>query len=320
MTRPGLKLIFAGTPDFAATVLGAVAREGHDIALVLSQPDRPAGRGRNLQPPAVKRCAEQLGIAVYQPVSLRTVEARQRIAAVQADLMLVVAYGLIIPADILSLARLGCVNVHASLLPRWRGAAPIQRAIEAGDRQTGVTIMQMDAGLDTGPMLMAEAISIGERETGGELHDRLAALGAALAVRSLAGLARGVLTPVPQPTEGVTYAHKITAADTTLDWHESAVTLANRIRALDPVPGTQAALTHTPQERLKIWSARASEEPARAVAGAVLKAGVEGVVVACGQGQLIIESLQRAGGRRLPAGAFLAGHPIRPGDQFAPIA
>ncbi|MEY3664495.1 MAG: hypothetical protein RLZZ153_677 [Pseudomonadota bacterium] len=311
-----MKLIFAGTPEFAASVLQALAQAGHDIALVLCQPDRPAGRGQTLQAPAVKRCAQALGLPVYQPDSLRTSQAREIIAATQADLMLVVAYGLIIPADVLSMPRRGCMNVHASLLPRWRGAAPIQRAIEAGDRQTGITIMQMDAGLDTGPMLLWESIDIGERETGGQLHDRLAVLGGQLAVRALAALARGALLAQPQPDQGVTYAHKIKADDTVLDWRLDARTLMNRIRAFDPSPGAQARLVQAPDERLKIWAARVLEVPAEAAPGTVVEAGAHGLVVACGNGRLAVDSLQRAGGRRMAAGAFLAGYPIKPGDRF----
>ncbi len=311
-----MKLIFAGTPDFAASILQALAQAGHDIALVLCQPDRPAGRGRALQAPAVKRCAQSLGLPVFQPESLRTPQASEAIASAGADLMLVVAYGLIIPAAILRLPRRGCVNVHASLLPRWRGAAPIQRAIEAGDRQTGITIMQMDAGLDTGPMLLWEAIDIGERETGGQLHDRLAQLGAQLAVKALAALEQDALVAHPQPDQGVTYAHKIKPDDAVLDWRLDAGSLVNRIRAFDPVPGAQARLTRAPDERLKIWSAQALEASIDTAPGTVVEAGNAGLIIACGRGRLAIDALQRAGGRRMPVAAFLAGYPIKPGDRF----
>lgn len=301
-------------------MLGALARAGHEIVLVLCQPDRPAGRGRTLQSPAVKRCAQTLGLPVYQPESLRTPQARETIARCGADLMLVVAYGLIIPADVLCLPRRGCINVHASLLPRWRGAAPIQRAIEAGDRQTGITIMQMDAGLDTGPMLLCKSIDIGERETGGQLHDRLADLGADLAVLALSALARDELVAHAQPEQGITYAHKIKPDDAVLDWGLDARSLANRIRAFDPTPGAQTRLSHAPEERLKIWSAHALEDPSDAAPGTVIEASTAGLVIACGGGRLVIDTLQRAGGRRMPVAAFLAGYSIKPGDRFVVVA
>lgn len=317
-----LRLIFAGTPAFAATVLDAVVQAGHEVALVLCQPDRPAGRGQRLLAPPVKQRALELGLAVGQPARLRDEADRELLRAAAADLMLVVAYGLILPQAVLDLPRFGCINVHASLLPRWRGAAPIQRAIEAGDRETGITIMQMDAGLDTGPMLLRESVPITDQETGGSLHDRLASVGARLAVQAVDQLAAGRLVPVPQPDTGVSYARKIDRNDAVLDWRQDAQTLAHRIRAFDPVPGCSAVLASDTGLAIKVWRARDVGEanPEGAPPGAVLRAP-EGVLrVACGRGTLELTELQRPGGTRQPVATFLRGRPIAAGERFQVLA
>lgn len=312
-----MRIIFAGTPAFSVSVLDALAAAGHELALVVCQPDRPAGRGQKLLAPAVKTRAQALGLEIAQPASLRDEAALALLRAVGADLMLVVAYGLILPQAVLDIPRLGCINVHASLLPRWRGAAPIQRAIEAGDRQTGVTIMQMDAGLDSGPMLRSRALPIGPDETGGRLHDRLAALGAQLAVETLEDLSRGLLRPEPQPCAGITYAAKISRADAHLDWNESAQRLADRIRAFDPSPGCVSALASRPHEPIKIWAARAQPIAAGgADPGVPVRTDSGALEVACGQGRLALLELQRAGARRQTAAEFLRGRPIAAGDRF----
>lgn len=316
-----MRIIFAGTPAFAVRVLDAVVQAGHDVALALCQPDRPAGRGQRLVAPPVKQRALELGLALAQPERLRDEAALAMLQAVRADLMLVVAYGLILPQSVLDLARLGCVNVHASLLPRWRGAAPIQRAIEAGDRQTGITIMQMDAGLDSGPILLAEPLSIGIDETGGQLHDRLAELGAALAVRALDALDRRVITAQAQPEAGVTYARKIERADTLIDWNESAADLANRIRALDPAPGCVSALASAPGQPIKLWRARALRDTADGAApGAVLAAEAGELRVACGEGVLALDIVQRAGAKRQSVAEFLRGRRLPAGERFVTLA
>lgn len=313
-----LRLIFAGTPAFAATVLDAVVQAGHEVALVLCQPDRPAGRGQRLVAPPVKRRALELGLPVGQPARLREEVDRAPLQAAAADLMLVVAYGLILPQAVLDLPRLGCINVHASLLPRWRGAAPIQRAIEAGDQETGITIMQMEAGLDTGPMLLREAVPITDFDTGGSLHDRLATVGARLAVQAIEQLAAGPMAATAQPETGVCYARKIDRDDAVLDWQQDAPTLARRIRAFDPVPGCSAALAAESGLTLKVWRAQAVTEasPEGAPPGTVLRAP-EGVLrVACGQGALELTELQRPGGTRQPVATFLRGRPIAAGERF----
>ena len=302
---------------FAATVLDAVAKAGHDVALALCQPDRPAGRGQRVLAPPVKLFAQELGIPVAQPARLREESAQAMLRALEADLMLVVAYGLLLPQAVLDIPRLGCINVHASLLPRWRGAAPIQRAIEAGDRQTGITIMQMDAGLDTGPMLLSQALAIGPTETSQSLHDQLAALGATLAVKALAELGGGALQARAQPDSGITYARKIERADTLIDWNESAVRIANRLRALDPSPGCVSALASHPAQTIKLWSARVERSDGlSAPAGTVLEVTQTAVRVACGEGAVALLELQRPGGRRQPAAEYLRGHRIAAGDQF----
>jgi methionyl-tRNA formyltransferase len=316
-----MKVVFAGTPEFAQVALAALHAAGFRIPLVLTQPDRPAGRGMKLSPSPVKQWALAHGLEVAQPRSLRldgkypddAGAARERLLALQPDVMVVAAYGLILPRWVLDLPRLGCLNIHASLLPRWRGAAPIHRAIEAGDAETGITIMQMDEGLDTGDMLLAERLPIGPDDTTGRLHDRLAVLGGRLIVEALEMAACGGLRPVRQPEEGVTYAHKIDKAEAAIDWTEPAAVIERRLRAFDPFPGGQAQLGGA---ALKIWAARA--EPGQGAPGEVLSVGDEGVRVACGEGVLRLLELQKPGGRRLGARDFLAGHAVAPGMVFAP--
>jgi len=294
-----MKLIFAGTPDFAAIALDALLKAGHEIPLVLTQPDRPAGRGMKLTPSPVKRLAQEHGLLLSQPTSLkRDEEARAAIAAVGADAMIVAAYGLILPADVLLMPRLGCLNIHASLLPRWRGAAPIQRAIEAGDTETGICIMQMDAGLDTGAVLARAATPILPEDTASTLHDRLATLGANLLCDTLLRL------PLPgevQDESLATYAAKIDPTETWLDWQMDAELLARRVRAFYP------ARAELLGENLKIWEAHPLITAHDAKPGTVLAADAKGIVVACGENALVLAELQKAGGKRLPAADFLRG-------------
>jgi methionyl-tRNA formyltransferase len=303
-----VRLVFAGTPEFAAIALAAIANAGHDVTLVLTQPDRPAGRGMSLQPSPVKRLALERGIALFQPATLKEAAAQERIAATGAEVMVVAAYGLILPQAVLDLPPLGCVNIHASLLPRWRGAAPIQRALLVGDSETGVCIMQMEAGLDSGPVLLHEAVPIGAEDTAGSLHDRLALLGARLIVATLARLP---LAGEPQPEEGVTYAHKIGKGDTLIDWSASAAELERHVRAFNPVPGAQASLEG---HAVKVW--RAAAVAGNGEIGRILRVDRDSIVVACGAGALAVAELQKAGGKRLSVKQFLAGHPLTAGDRF----
>jgi methionyl-tRNA formyltransferase len=304
-----MKLIFAGTPEFAATALEALLAAGHEVLLVLTQPDRPAGRGMTLQASAVKKVALAHGIALHQPEKLRDPASHEpiRAACVQgAEVMVVAAYGLILPQAVLDLPRRGCINIHASLLPRWRGAAPIHRAIEAGDTQTGVTIMQMEAGLDTGPMLLAEAIAIEAQDSTGSLHDRLAALGGRLIVEALSRI--DSLPAQAQPEAGVTYASKISKAEAQLDWQQPATTLERKLRAFNPFPGAVAVLAGEP---VKLWRGQAVAANGRP--GQILAADSNGIVVACGAGALRLTELQKPGGRRLASADFLRGTPLMPG-------
>jgi methionyl-tRNA formyltransferase len=322
-----MRLIFAGTPEFAQVALAALHAAGHDIVLVLTQPDRPAGRGMKLQPSPVKQWALERGVPVAQPRSLRldgkypedAAVARETLLAAKADAMIVAAYGLILPQWVLDLPPRGCLNIHASLLPRWRGAAPIHRAIEAGDSQTGITIMQMDAGLDTGDMLLVLPCSMTPDDSTALLHDRLADLGGQAIVQALATL--DALPRQPQPAEGITYAHKIDKAEAALDWALSAEVLARRIRAFDPFPGMTVPLaTASGVETLKLWQAVAEplDQTAKQAAqpGTVLSADASGVRVACGEGQLCLTQLQRPGGKRLGAADFLRGCPLQPGQRL----
>jgi methionyl-tRNA formyltransferase len=317
-----LRVIFAGTPDFARVALEHLLGAGFDVALVLTQPDRPAGRGMKLQASPVKRLASEHAIAVAQPRSLRldgkfpddALAAQAASAGARADVMVVAAYGLILPQWALQAPRLGCLNIHASLLPRWRGAAPIHRAIEAGDARTGVTIMQMDAGLDTGDMLLAEPIDIARDETTGSLQDKLAVLGGQLVLRALDLAGRGALDPVRQPEAGVTYARKIEKAEAVIDWAQPAEEIERRIRAFDPVPGASGSMKG---ETIKLWRSRvACELPSRLDPGTVLRADAAGVAVACGSGVLCLTELQRPGGKRLAAADFLRGFELQPGMAF----
>ncbi|HYC44237.1 MAG TPA: methionyl-tRNA formyltransferase [Burkholderiales bacterium] len=303
-----MRLVFAGTPAFAAAALAALHAAGHSISLVLTQPDRPAGRGLHPTASAVKQLARELGLAVEQPRTLRDPQTAQRLAASAPEAMIVAAYGLILPPDVLRVPRLGCINIHASLLPRWRGAAPIQRALLAGDAETGISIMQMDEGLDTGPVLLREAIAICEDDTAGTLHERLAALGAKLIVRAL----ERPHAAQPQDDALATYAAKIEKREARVDWREPALLNARKVRAFDPVPGAATIYRTQP---LKIWKARAVQgtgmEP-----GTVMAADASGITVACGEGALHISELQRAGGKRVTAQAFLAGCAIAAGERL----
>ncbi len=309
------RVLFAGTPEFSVPTLQALFDADVDIAGVWCQPDRPAGRGRGVRMCPVKDRARDLGIPVMQPVTLRDPEALKRIEEQQADLMVVVAYGLLLPRAVLAAPRLGCVNVHASLLPRWRGAAPIQRAIEAGDRESGITLMQMDAGLDTGPMLATAKAVLAPRETGGSLHDRLATLGARLLADSLPAILDGALAEVAQNDEQACYAAKIDKQEARIDWHQDAAALERKVRAFDPWPVCE---TGSGRGRLRIWAAEAiGDVTAESEPGTILSAGDSGIEVACGRGTLTILELQRDGGRRMSAAEFLRGTPVGVGAGLA---
>jgi methionyl-tRNA formyltransferase len=321
-----LRVIFAGTPQFARVALERLHGAGFPIALVLTQPDRPAGRGMKLQASPVKQFALEHGLPVAQPHSLRldgkfaeeAAAAKAAIEQARADVMVVAAYGLILPQWILDVPRLGCLNIHASLLPRWRGAAPIHRAIEAGDRETGVTIMQMDAGLDTGAMLLVARVPIDADDTTGAVHDKLASLGGELIVQALELAAQGGLKPVGQPEEGVTYAHKIDKAQALVDWSQPAEVIARRIRAFDPAPGASGILAGEP---VKLWRAEVVTAPGGdGPPGRILAVSPNGIDVRCGQGALRITQLQRAGGKRLAAADFLRGFDVKAGMNFGPPA
>ena len=319
-----MKVAFAGTPEFAQVALERVHAAGFDIPLVLTQPDRPAGRGMKLHASAVKRFALEHTLPIAQPRSLRldgkypddAAAARAALIEARPDVLVVAAYGLILPAWVLELPRLGCLNIHASLLPRWRGAAPIHRAIEAGDAATGITIMQMDAGLDTGDMLLAEPLAIHPDDTTVTLHDRLAPLGGRLIVEALELAACGALQRTPQPAEGVTYAHKIEKAESPIDWHADAAVIERRLRAYDPFPGASAVLNG---ETIKCWRGEVvacAADPA-AEPGRVLALDEQGIVVACGESSALrLTELQRPGGKRLAARAFLQAGAPRVGERF----
>jgi methionyl-tRNA formyltransferase len=343
-----MRVIFAGTPEFAAVALADLHAAGHEIVLVLSQPDRPAGRGMKLQASPVKQWAVQHGLTVAQPQGLKldgkyaaeAAQAKAQIEAAHADVMVVAAYGLILPTWALEAPRLGCLNIHASLLPRWRGAAPIHRAIEAGDVETGITIMQMDAGLDTGDMWLTAREPIHADDTTATLHDRLAALGGRLIVQALQALDNptaqaAAMTRTPQPSEGVTYAHKIEKAEAAIDWRSSADTIARRVRAFNPFPGASASWrsANGDVEVIKLWQAQAWSASERSTTytqsstlpntslqhptpGTVLSADASGVRIACGEGVLCVTQLQRAGGKRLDADAFLRGFAMSPGQSL----
>ena len=307
-----MRLTFAGTPEFAATVLAALLASPHTVAAVYTQPDRPSGRGRRPTQSAVKQLAAEHGIPVEQPASLRGPDPRQVLAAYHADVMIVAAYGLLLPETVLETPRLGCVNVHASLLPRWRGAAPIQHAILAGDPETGVSIMQMDAGLDTGPVLCRAACPIREDDTGAILHDTLAALGAVTVVEALAALADGRAHAEPQDDAIATYAGRIAKIDGLIDWSRPAQILERQVRALNPWP---VAYTSVPAagQRLRIWSARVVECGDGMTPGTVLASGAWGIDVAAGRDALRILTLQAPGKRAMNSGDYLNAHALTAG-------
>lgn len=316
-----LKVAFAGTPEFAIAALEAIQAAGFEIALILTQPDRPSGRGMKVQASAVKQWGVAHGVRVIQPRSLRldgkfseeAEAARAELVASRADIMVVAAYGLILPQWVLDLPALGCLNIHGSLLPRWRGAAPIQRAIEAGDASSGISIMQMDAGLDTGPELLSQSVEIELVDTTGSLHDKLSALGSRLVVDALRLAERGALVPKSQPTEGATYARKIEKSEAALDWTKSAEVLERKIRAFDPLPGATCDIKG---ETVKIWGARVELRPGDDACepGIILEVDASGVLVACGAGALRLTHLQRSGGKRMPASAFLQGCSLMAGQ------
>jgi methionyl-tRNA formyltransferase len=309
-----VRLIFAGTPQFAAEALRTILADGHDVPLVLTQPDRPAGRGMQIGMSDVKRVALASGIPVEQPPTLRSEAAVETLRRIDAQVMVVAAYGLILPPAVLELFPRGCLNIHASLLPRWRGAAPIQRAILAGDALSGVCIMQMEVGLDTGPVLRAESLALAADETAGSLHDRLALLGARLIVEVLRDLAHGPVQATPQDDAAATYAAKIGRSEAALDFSRPAAALGRQVRAFNPYPGAWAMRG---AEIVKIWRAQPLESGTTAAPGEVVATSRAGVDVACGGGTLLrLMELQRPGGRRLLAEAFLQGFPLRPGDRF----
>lgn len=321
-----MKVIFAGTPEFARVALESLLAAGFEVPLVLTQPDRPAGRGMKLQASPVKQCALEHGIAVAQPLSLRldgkypedAAAAKAAIDAAQADVMVVAAYGLILPQWVLDLPRLGCLNIHASLLPRWRGAAPIHRAIEAGDAETGITIMQMDIGLDTGDMLLTERLPIGSTDTTASLHDKLADLGGRLIVEALELAACGGMPPAtPQPEDGITYAHKIEKAEARIDWQQPAAQIERRVRAFTPFPIAHTTATNAEgqPELVKVHAAQLLDQTSQAEPGQVLASGAAGIDVACGDGGVLrLTMLQRAGGKRLPVADWLRGFELPAGS------
>lgn len=303
-----MRLVFMGTPDFAVPTLQALIAAGHEIVRVHTQPPRPAGRGRALRPSPVQLAAEAAGLCVVTPETLRGPSETEALAALAPDAAVVVAYGQILPPAVLAVPRLGCLNLHASLLPRWRGAAPIQRALMAGDAETGIAVMQMAAGLDTGPVLAEECTPIGPEDTAGTLHDRLAGMGAPLMVATLAALAGGHATPCPQSQAGVTYARKIDKAEARIDWSRPAAQLDCHIRGLAPFPGSWCTIG---QERVKILMCR--PEPGAGVPGTVLD---DGLLIACGQGALRLVRLQRPGKGAADAEALLRGFPVPAGTRL----
>ena len=304
-----MRLVFAGTPDFAACHLQALIERKAGLVGVYTQPDRPGGRGRKLTPGPVKRVAGAAGLPVFQPPSLRDSTAQQQLSDLRPDALIVVAYGLILPQAVLDIPKLGCINVHASLLPRWRGAAPIQRAIEAGDAETGISIMQMEAGLDSGPVLLTDTLPLAADMSAGDLHDRLADIGPPLLLRALSDLPALLQSARPQNDSQASYAAKIEKAEAELDWRQPAPLLQRQVLAFNPSPG---AWTGHDKQRLKLWRARA--ERAEGAPGSILSAGDEGLLVACGEGSLLITELQLPGGRAMTTAEMLRAR----GDQFRP--
>jgi methionyl-tRNA formyltransferase len=307
-----MKVIFAGTPPFSAPALEALANAGHEISLVLTKPDRPAGRGMKNIPSAVKLLAEKYGFVVQQPESLKRPGVEAMLAEVGADIMVVVAYGLILPPSVLNLPKLGCLNIHASLLPRWRGAAPIERAILAGDRETGISIMQMDRGLDTGAVLLQQPIPISEHDTTETVREKLSKLGAACILEVLTSIQRGTADALPQNDEEATYAPKIDKSEAEIDWRSDAEQISRLVRAFNPYPGAHATVRDI---SMKIWQA-SIETNTKGKPGEILATGPGGIVVAAGDGSVVLEIVQKAGGKRLTAEQFLLGHPLQRGDRF----
>lgn len=304
MSSP-LSLIFAGTPEFSVPALEALVASRHRVLGVYTQPDRPAGRGQQVTMSAVKQCALKHQLPVEQPQTLKDPAAVERLAQYKADLMIVVAYGLLLPKNVLDTPRLGCVNIHASLLPRWRGAAPIQRAIQAGDKQSGVTIMQMDVGLDTGPMLLERVTPLDARETGDSLHDRLSTLGAEAVLEAIDAIAAGTAKPVAQPKEGATYAAKIKKEEALIDWSKSAIEIDRHVRAFNPWP---IAETRWNGQQLRIWEAAPLDKKTSAAPGTVTATSSDGIEVATGEGTLQLTRVQAAGRKAMPAADFLRAH------------
>lgn len=309
-----MKILFAGTPIFAASALDAILAAGFSVDLVLTQPDRAAGRGLKMQASPVKQLAQQYHLSLLQPSSLKSTALEAQLRTVAPDVMIVAAYGLILPAVLLTIPRYGCINIHASLLPRWRGAAPIQRAILAGDQETGITIMQMDSGLDTGAILSRHTAAITPKETAASLHDKLAILGGTSIVTTLRDLVDGKLEPTPQTETGTSYASKINKLEAAIDWTLDALYIERKIRAFNPYPGAFTGLTGNP---VKIWQASVADSGrSSGKSGEIINASNDGIVVACGHNALRIEILQPAGGKKLTAAQFMAGHPISTSDRF----
>ena len=314
-----MRIVFMGTPAFAVPSLAGLIAAGHDIAAVYTQPPRPSGRGHKLTPSPVQQLAESHGLEVRHPENFKAAEDREAFAALEPDVAVVVAYGLILPKAILDAPTHGCVNLHGSLLPRWRGAAPVQRAIMAGDKVTGVQVMQMEKGLDTGPILLSETVPILPTDTGGALGERMAQIGAELLPRTLAALDRGGIAPTPQAEEGVTYAHKIDAEQAKVDWQQSADAIDGHIRGLSPIPGAWCVHRRDGEDhRLKLWFSEASDTETSDLPGTVIAADEDGVLVAAGDGRAVrLLRLQRPGKAAQEAGAFLRGWPLTVGDRLS---
>lgn len=310
-----MRIIFAGTPDFAAAALGALIKANHEIVLVLTQPDRPAGRGMKITASAVKQLAQQHSLAVLQPLTLKVSELQAQLQACNADVMVVAAYGLILPQAVLNIPRMGCLNIHASLLPRWRGAAPIQRAILAGDHETGITIMQMDVGLDTGDMLLKHRLPIAPDDTAQSLHDKLSGLGAQSIVEALILLQQGKLVPVIQDEAQANYAAKITKTEAEIDWRQSATQIDRVVRTFNPVPGAYTCFRGVV---LKIWQAKVAAGGA-GKQGEIIAVDRGRITVSCGSGSLQIEIVQKPGGKKLSAADFLTGNHLQPGEYFSTV-
>ena len=308
-----LRVIFAGTPAFSVDAMAAIHAAGHEICAVYTQPDRPAGRGRKLMPGPVKAWALEKSIEVRQPLSLKSEEDQLALAALDADVMVVVAYGLLLPKAVLDAPRYGCINIHASLLPRWRGAAPIQRAIQAGDTETGVTIMQMDEGLDTGDMLLWELEPINDETTTEQLHDKLAYLGSRLIVDALDQVMGGLISPQPQPELGVTYAHKMQKAEAEIDWNKSAHQILRQINAFNPWPVAQTVWN---DKVLRVWGAKMGQKRSICKPGSITAATADGIAVATDNGELLVTRVQLAGKKPMDVGEFLKANPVVKGDFF----